>query len=91
MYPFLQILQSLGVLDFHAAIFLAPTIVALWADSQLATGRWDGIPIGDQDLGLPKHSDSAFYQAEFDAANSNFVGRITVDNYEVIGGQLFVR
>jgi hypothetical protein len=30
-------------------------------------------------------------QAEFDADNSNFTGRITVDNYEVVDGQLIVR
>lgn len=34
---------------------------------------------------------SAFYQEEFDAANSNFTGSISIDNYEVVDGQLIVR
>lgn len=33
---------------------------------------------------------SAFYQDEFDAANPNFTGRIAVDNYKVVNGQLVV-
>ncbi len=34
---------------------------------------------------------SGWNQAEFNAANSNFTGRITVDNYKVVDGQLIVR
>jgi hypothetical protein len=30
-------------------------------------------------------------QEQFDAANLNFVGRITTDNYEIVDGQLIMR
>ena len=37
----LQIFEALGMLDFHASVFLAPPVIGLLADSKLLAGHGD--------------------------------------------------
>ena len=52
-----QLLQTMGLGHFHAAVFLAPAVVGLFPDTEMASSLDNSFALGDQNLSLAEMTD----------------------------------
>ena len=72
-----QLFQTMDLGDFHAAVFLVPAIIGLFADTEMARSIDNRLVLRNQDLRLTEMADNLFIGVPFPGHRAPFLRPIS--------------